>query len=159
MAEVRRRWGDEETASEKVKKKMLEWLGHLVRMPDHRIPKSTLFGWLPQPRPICGPKKRGRDMMRRDFKDIKVSEEEWYDEAVRSRARWSTLCRDGLERWGERMGTCAPVAVRDVMCEVCSRIFRRQSDKARHECMEKKETYKGRTGCNPMSKLFQMIPK
>ena len=97
MAEVRRRWGDEKTASEKVERKRLEWLGHLARMPDHRVPKSTLFGWLPQPCRSCGPKKRWRDMMRRDFKDIKVSEEEWYDEAVRSRAGWSTLCRDGLE--------------------------------------------------------------
>ena len=35
------------------------------------------------------------------------------------------------------MKTCAPMAVRDVMCEVCSRTLRRQSDKARHKCMEK----------------------
>ena len=35
--------------------------------------------------------------MRRDFKDIEKSEEKWYDEAVRSRAGWSTLCRDGLQ--------------------------------------------------------------
>ncbi|XP_062507166.1 uncharacterized protein LOC134183599 [Corticium candelabrum] len=88
MTEVRRRWGDEETASEKVKRKRLEWLGHLARMPDHRIPNSTLF------------------------------EVEWYDEAVRSRAGWSTLCRDGLERWRERMG--------------------HKSDKARHKCMEER---------------------
>ena len=51
---------------------------------------------------------------------------------------WSTLCRDGLERWREKMGTCAPVAVKDVMCEVCSRNFRRQSDKAKHKCMEER---------------------
>ena len=112
--------------------------GHLARITDHRMPKSTLFGWLPQPHPRCGPKKRWRDMMRRDFKDIEILEEEWYDEAVRSRAGWSTLCRDGLERWRERMGARAPVAVRDVMCEVCSRTFRRQSDKARHECIEER---------------------
>ena len=42
------------------------------------------------------------------------------------------LCRDGLERWRERMGTCASVTVRDVTCEVCSRTFRRKSDKVRH---------------------------
>ena len=76
--------------------------------------------------------------MRRDFKDIELSEEEWYDEAVRLRVGWSTLCRDGLERWRERMGTCARVGVRDVMCEVCSRTFRRQSDKVRHKCMEER---------------------
>ena len=43
---------------------------------------------------------------------------------------WSALCYDGLERWRERMGyvlqVCASVAVRDVMCEVCSRTIRRQ---------------------------------
>ena len=77
-------------------------------------------------------------MIRRDFKDIEVSEEKWYNEAVRLRAGWSTLCRDGLERWREGMGTRAPVAVRDVMCE---------------------ETYKETTGCNLMFKLFQMVQK
>ena len=46
--------------------------------------------------------------MRRDFKDIEVSEEEWYDEAVRSRTGWSTLCHDSLERWRERMGHVLP---------------------------------------------------
>ena len=33
MAEVRRKWGDEETAADKVKERRLEWLGHLARMP------------------------------------------------------------------------------------------------------------------------------
>ena len=35
-------------------------------------------------------------------------------------------------------GAFAPVAVRDVMYEVCFRTFRRQSDKARHKCMEER---------------------
>ena len=37
MTEVRKRWGDEEIATDKVKKRRLEWLGHLARMPDHRV--------------------------------------------------------------------------------------------------------------------------
>ena len=49
MAEVRRRWGDEETVADMVMQRRLEWLGHVARMPDHRIPKSILFGWLSQP--------------------------------------------------------------------------------------------------------------
>ena len=36
------------------------------------------------------------------------------------------------------METCAPVAVRNVMSEVCSRTFRRQRDKVRHKCMEER---------------------
>ena len=38
---------DEELAAEKVRKKRLEWLGHVARMPYHRLPKSLLFGCLP----------------------------------------------------------------------------------------------------------------
>ena len=59
MAEVKRRWGDEKTVSEKVQKRRLEWLGHLVRMPSHKLPKKMLFSCLPQPRPRCGPWKDG----------------------------------------------------------------------------------------------------
>ena len=38
MGEVGMRWGDEELAAEKVRKRRLEWLGHVARMPDHRLP-------------------------------------------------------------------------------------------------------------------------
>ena len=69
MAEVRKRWGGVETTAEKVQKRRLEWLGHVARMPDHRIPKSILFSWLPQPRPRYGPRKRWRDVVHKDLKD------------------------------------------------------------------------------------------
>ena len=47
MAEVRRRWGEEEAVAEMVMQQRLEWLGHVAHMPDHRVPKSVLFGWEP----------------------------------------------------------------------------------------------------------------
>ncbi len=71
--------------AQKVKKRRLEWLGHLARMPDHRMPKAVLFSWLPQPRPRCAPRKRWRDQIRKDLQSIGVEEEEWYAEARRSR--------------------------------------------------------------------------
>ena len=40
-----RRWGDKELAAEKVRNQRLEWLGHVVKMPDHRLPMSLVF-WL-----------------------------------------------------------------------------------------------------------------
>ena len=101
MEEIRRRWGDKELITEKVKKRRLEWLGHLARMPDHRLPKYVLFGWLPQSHPRCGPRKRWRDVMRRDLKDVGVEEGEWYEEARRSRAGWRSLYREGLECYRE----------------------------------------------------------
>ena len=77
MAEVRRRWGEAETVSEMVQKRRLECLGHLVRMPDHRLPKVMLFSWLPQPQPRCEPQKRWRDVARKDIRNVEVGEHEW----------------------------------------------------------------------------------
>ena len=57
-AMTRPQWGDPDTVSTKVQKRRLEWLGHLARMPDYRLPKKVLFGWLPQPRPAGD---QGRD--------------------------------------------------------------------------------------------------
>ena len=61
--EVRNRWGDSETIAMKVMRRRLEWLGHVARMPDHCIPKQLLFGWLPQPHPCGGPRRRWRDII------------------------------------------------------------------------------------------------
>jgi len=46
---IRDLWGDPETVSAKVTKRPLELFGHLARMPNQRIPKMALFGWLPKP--------------------------------------------------------------------------------------------------------------
>ncbi len=50
-AQVRERWGDTETLTAKIASRRLQWLGHLARMPDNRLPKMCLFSWLPQTRP------------------------------------------------------------------------------------------------------------
>ena len=93
MQEVRR-WGDEELVAKKVRKRRLEWLGHVARMPNHRLPKTMLFGWLPQPHPRCGPRKRWRDVVCKDLKEVGLEEDEWYREATRSRAGWRAMYRD-----------------------------------------------------------------
>ena len=67
MAEVRERWGDEELVDEKIRKRWMEWLGHLARMQDHRLPKSVLFGWLRQPRPWSGPHSRWRNVAKKNL--------------------------------------------------------------------------------------------
>ena len=70
---------------EKIQKRRLEWLGHLARMQDHRLPKSVLFGWLPQPRPWSGPRRRWRDVAKKDFQQIGIKDDEWYRVATASR--------------------------------------------------------------------------
>ena len=63
--EILRRWGDTESAEDRVLKRRMEWLGHLARIPDQRMPKAALFGWLPQLRPRGGPRRRWRDVIKR----------------------------------------------------------------------------------------------
>ena len=46
-AEIRRRFGMQETLEDVVVAKRLRWLGHVARMDDSRLPKRLLFGWLP----------------------------------------------------------------------------------------------------------------
>ncbi len=65
-----------EVEEEMRRRRRLEWLGHVASMPDHRIPKSMLFGWLSHPRPQGGPRRRWRDVVRKDFKEVNVSEKD-----------------------------------------------------------------------------------
>ena len=88
---------DEEMAANKSKRRRLEWLGHLARIDDDRLPNFALFSRLPQTRPRCGPRKRWRDVVRKDLKDIEVYETVWYEEARRSRAEWRAMYHTGLE--------------------------------------------------------------
>ena len=53
--QMRALWGDQETVDTQIVKRRLEWLGHVARMPDHRMPQMALFGWLQNTRPPRGP--------------------------------------------------------------------------------------------------------
>ena len=139
--EIRSRWGDPDTASDKIKKRRLERLGHLARMPAHRIPKMALFGWLPQPRPRCGPKRRWRDVFRKDIRDLNLDEDKWYDAASTHRSRWRSLYREGWEHYRDvchKASNPVDQARRDVHCRMCNRSFRRECDMKRHKCIEER---------------------
>ena len=159
--EILRRWGDTESAEDRVLKRKMEWLGHLARMPDQRMPKAALFGWLPQPRPRGGPRRRWRDVIKKDLKQIDVEETEWYEEACRSRTGWRALCRAGMQSRTETQtrATCAEPQRRDVECTVCHRVFRRECDKKRHKCTEERQKpvceQRGATQCSVCSRWFR----
>ena len=158
MAEVRRRWGDEELVSDKIRKRRLVWLGHLARMQDHRIPKSVLFGWLSQPRPPGGPRRRWRDVVKADLQQIDVKDE-WYKIATTSRGEWRSRCREGVRRHRESREAAAEwsrcSAGREVRCSLCNRMFRRESDKMRHKCIdERRKPLKGAVKCTSCNRWF-----
>ena len=77
--------------TDRIRMRRLEWLGHLARIPDDRLPKSVLFGWLPETHPRCGPRKQWRDVLWQDLKFIDVAETDWYEESRKSRADWRAL--------------------------------------------------------------------
>ena len=134
-ANTREQWGDLETITVKLAKRRLEWLGHLARMPSYRIPKKTLFSWLPQTRPCGGPRRRWRDLLKRDMKEAGIPENSWYDEALH-RGRWYEAYNQGLSDYQQRQTRGLS---RDVECDECGRCFRREGDKARHKCTAERQ--------------------
>ncbi len=65
-----------------------------------------------------------------------VDEDGWYEKACSSRLGWRAACRLGLESSAEVQATAqaSGQAAREVVCEMCSRSFRRESDKMIHKC-------------------------
>ena len=116
----------------KLQKRRLEWLGHLARMSDYRMPKITLFSWLPQPCPSCGPKRRWRDVAKKDMQAANIATDTWHEEA-RNRRGWYEAHNEGvlshLKQQKKRQQE-----ERTMECSICLRLLRRAADKARHKC-------------------------
>ena len=80
-------------------------------MPDHRMPKTSLFSWLPHTRPFCGPKRQWRDVIKEDLNFLEVTVERW-DKAAQNRKAWYEICsKGGIEHqlkqdktWGQQQG-------------------------------------------------------
>ena len=144
-ARTREQWGDIEPMAVKVTKRWLDWLGHVARMDEDRMPKLMLSGWLPQHYPQGGPWRRWRDVPRCDLKAIAMSDENWYDAAL-SRMSWRETYSAGLD--GDR-----PIPQKQVQCLKCRRAFRREGDKARHKCTaeHQKPIYEQRVSAQPVS--------
>ena len=112
-----------------VARRLLQWLGHLARMEDSRLPKSVLFTWFPANRPAHGPRRRWRDVVRDDLKALHLYSG-WYDLAGR-RHDWVQAISEAIV---SRRATLSQDVVRDWECEPCHRVFRRRSDLLRHKC-------------------------
>ena len=87
--------------------KRLQWLGHLGRMEDDRLPKKVLFGEMRKKRACHGPKKRWRDQMSGDLLALGMKEE-WY-QLCQDRKEWAVRCREGVNEVAScrKKNTCA----------------------------------------------------
>ena len=99
--------------------------------------------------------------MKKDLKEVKIGEEEWYDEERKSRAGWRAMCRQEIEEITETQQSRkqTEAAARDVVCDVCGRMFRRESDKKRHKCLDERRKpvsqQSGAVQCDVCRKWFR----
>ena len=71
---VRQHWGDMEIIATKLRRRCLEWLGHVARMAEYHLPRICLFGWLAQVRPFHGPKRRWRGLVKSDLRSLGIGD-------------------------------------------------------------------------------------
>ena len=137
-AELLRMWGDPETITCKLRHRRLEWLGHLARMDDTRMPKCLLFGQLPPVRPAHGPRKRWKDCVSVDLRQNQIVN--WYQTANTSRVEWRCRYQDQ----DKELAAAAPVE-----CPTCGKVCSRPSDLKRHKCTaeRRKPVHQQRGAC------------
>ena len=109
----------------KLEHQHLEWLWHLSRMPDYHFLKICLFALLSHSRLFCGPRKRWKDLAKSDLKNVGISDGYWYRQ-TQERENWRSICSQNVELPSQ--------PVKNAVCHVCSRSFRRECDNACHKC-------------------------
>ena len=102
-----RRFGMDWSIVDFIMDRRLQWLGHLGRMEEDRLPKRVLFGELRKKRACHGPKKRWRNQMSGDLQAVKMKED-WY-QLCQDRKEWTVKCHEGVDEVAacRRKNTCA----------------------------------------------------
>lgn len=77
--------------------RQLRWLGHVIRLPAHRLPRRTLYGELSVGQRLQGgPKKRYRDQVKKTLKQFNIIPDS-LEIAAADRAGWRAECHRGAE--------------------------------------------------------------
>src|SRR5579871_3515681 len=118
-------------------KTQIHWAGHIVRMPDHRLPKLLLYGQIKEgKRSQGGQKKRYKDTLKISLKAFGIKHDTWEDTA-RNRATWRLAIQKGAtsceasrtaaaqQRRLDRKARADNIpTTAGIPCPHCSRIFR-----------------------------------
>ena len=121
-----------------LQKAQARWAGHVVRMPDSRLPKQLLYGELCQgKRSVGGQKKRFKDCLKASLNDLDINISSWEPLAL-DRSTWRTKITTGVHAAEKRRtaeaqrkraarksraastSTTAPTHI----CPICGRAFR-----------------------------------
>ena len=79
-------------------RRQLRWVGHVIRMPDERLPKQVLYGELSEGlRSAGGQKKRFKDHLKRTLKKCEIDSGSLETNAL-ERPNWRSICHRGVEK-------------------------------------------------------------
>ena len=80
----------------------LRWTGHIIRMPDERLPKKVFCGELQEgKRSQGGQKKRYKDTLQASLKDFDIPMGSW-EQTAQERSKWRCLINKGAALYENR---------------------------------------------------------
>jgi len=80
-------------------KAQLRWVGHIMRMPDSRIPKQVFLGQLASGKRLqCGPVLRYKDALKVNLKQCGIDPSALGDD-TQDRSAWRTLCHEAVTQF------------------------------------------------------------
>ena len=81
----------------------LRWTGHVIRMPDVRLPKKVFYGELQEgKRSQGGQKKRYKDTLKTSRKDFDIPIGSW-EQTVQERSKWRGLINKGAALYEKKV--------------------------------------------------------
>ena len=123
----------------------LRWTGHVIRMPDERLPKKVFFGELQEgKRSQGGQKKRYKDTLKASLKDLGIPIGSW-EQTAQERSKWQGLINKGAALYEKResvklkererkANTNGPPAdSMTLTCSTCNRQFRARIGLVSHQ--------------------------
>jgi hypothetical protein len=81
-----------------VKLRRFQWAGHVIKMPEEKIPRKVMMGRLEGVRPIGRPRKRWMDGVQTDAKEL-LKVRNWKARAL-DRNEWRHIIEKAKARFG-----------------------------------------------------------